>query len=170
MKLLLVCSSFLLGYSGIHAKVYRTDDLLFVLHLFVSTASITHYITDVQNSIYHKVDKLFAKCLYLVYIYYLLKYFTLYETFMMLNSIITAYLSSNFIYYLIPTKSYWVYFHVNFHVLSTYNHLLVIEKIGTDVIVYQPYEVCIYYLLIVYYTYRLENCITTILMKNKKKG
>jgi hypothetical protein len=128
MNTILVVSSFQFLLVSIYAFCVCEVGLC-VTSMCIFTASTCHHMTNVNRSMFHRLDLLTSRVGGIIYLragLQRLPYDT--QLYFMVNSIICTYLLSLCVAKVFVDKPYWKYVHVNFHTVVCVSECIVVSS------------------------------------------
>ena len=115
----LFCSCHLFLANAMYAcylKNWVVFELMFVSYVF----SALHYLTYTEESMYHYLDVYASRSAVGFLIPYSTKYVHYVYSAMALNNIVLSYGMSRCVYWLDPEKLTWIWFHIYFHMSTSF--------------------------------------------------
>jgi hypothetical protein len=102
--------------------LYLKKYVICIFILFFCVPSVNHWYNYKCNSLSHKLDKLTATISVISYSIYHLSFAIYHKQYIkliinMIYGIITVMCYNNSVYFINKKKSYWIYFHMMFHIL-----------------------------------------------------
>ena len=133
MDKILCCSCTVFLYSTIYAY-YLNNYFMTLINFMTFSASFTHHATNVNGSIYHKIDLCTSRISMVVHsslpLFGVLDNYLI--CFYMFNNITCAYILSYVVYKLYPESCLWKLFHVNFHIVVFVSQIYALQNFNNE--------------------------------------